>query len=224
MLHEREHENTYTNSAKNRMVDFLHDYERLLEANVQVNNYEHFLYGRTTRIRKMKHRLTDICEITMCDQSPPTFFEITMNLDGAQQFLEEMFEEADLTKYELEGMTYHITLDAPDEDKLDELSDKINAICSKQIRLITRVKSETMQRVQKAVQNEFISAIDAVQARRQVEKLHKELSYYFKYLACNSQMKLLGDNFQFGDEFSENDYARVFKLIATGESLKDEDD
>ena len=88
MFHEREHENTYTNSAKNRMVDYLDEYLGLLEANTQINNYENFLYGKTTRIDKMKYRLADICEITMCDQVPPTHFKIQMNIPGAQTILE----------------------------------------------------------------------------------------------------------------------------------------
>lgn len=224
MFHEREHENTYTNSAKNRMVDYLDEYLGLLEANTQINNYENFLYGKTTRIDKMKHRLSDICEISMCSQVPPTYFKIKMNITGAQSALEEMLEEADLTNFRLVDMTYHITLSMPSEEYLDGLSDRISSICDKQIRMITKVKSETMQRVQKAVQNEFITTVEAVQARRQVEKLHKELTLYFKFLACNGRMKLLGENFQFDDEFTKNDYKRALKMINDGEiSLEDDD-
>ena len=54
MFHEREHENTYTNSAKNRMVDYLDEYLGLLEANTQINNYENFLYQQEEVIMK-KH-------------------------------------------------------------------------------------------------------------------------------------------------------------------------
>jgi hypothetical protein len=224
MFHERDHENTYTNSAKNRMVDYLDEYLGLLEANTQINNYENFLYGKTTRIEKMKHRLADICELTMCSQAPPTHFKIKMNINGAQTALEELFDEADLPNFKLKNMTYHITLSMPTEEKLDELSDKISAICAKQIRMITKVKSETMQRVQKAVQNEFITTIEAVQARRQVEKLHKELSFYFKFLACNGRMKLLNENFKFDDDFSKRDYSRALKMINDGEFSTEEDD
>ena len=39
MLYEKDHENTYTNSAKNRMVDYLDEYILQLEANTQLNNY-----------------------------------------------------------------------------------------------------------------------------------------------------------------------------------------
>lgn len=224
MFHEREHENTYTNSAKNRMVDYLDEYLGLLEANTQINNYENFLYGKTTRIDKMKYRLADICEITMCDQVPPTHFKIQMNIPGAQTILEELLEEADLQNFKLKDMTYHITLRMPSDETLDELSEKVSAVCSKQIRMITKVKSETMQRVQKAVQNEFITTVEAVQAKRQVEKLHKELVFYFKFLACNSIMKLLGDNFQFDDEFTKKDYTRATRMINDGEISMEEEE
>ena len=224
MFHEREHENTYTNSAKNRMVDYLDEYLGLLEANTQINNYENFLYGKTTRIDKMKYRLADICEITMCDQVPPTHFKIQMNIPGVQTILEELLEEADLQNFKLKDMTYHITLSMPSDETLDELSEKVSAVCSKQIRMITKVKSETMQRVQKAVQNEFITTVEAVQAKRQVEKLHKELVFYFKFLACNGRMKLLGDNFQFDDEFTKKDYTRATRMINDGEISMEEEE
>ena len=81
-----------------------------------------------------------------------------------------------------------------------------------------------MQRVQKAVQNEFITTVEAVQAKRQVEKLHKELVFYFKFLACNSIMKLLGDNFQFDDEFTKKDYTRATRMINDGEISMEEEE
>lgn len=223
MFHEREHENTYTNCAKNLMVDVLYDYVDLLDANTQVNNYENLLYGRTARIERVKYRLSDVCELVMCNEVPPSYFKVRMNLGGAKDALEDIFQEVGLTNFKLTDMTYHVTLQRPSEQKLDELAKKISIICSQQIRKITKVKAETLQRVQKALQNEFISTADAVQAKRQVDKLSKELTLYFKYLKCNAQMKLLGDNFQFDDDFTKGDYARALKLIDGIEAALDEE-
>lgn len=216
LLHQRNYENSYTNSAKNRMVDGLIELQKSLKANVQINNYEGLLIGKTVRVRRVKYRLNDICEIEMCPQIPPTFFKINMKVDGAQQFIAEELEQAELTNFKLSGNSFYIKLKAPDSDRRDEYSRKIDMICSSQIRSITNVKSETIQRIQKALQNDFITPKEATQARNQIERLHAQMCQYFKYLACTTKKKVLGKNHTFTDDFTKKDFSQIAKL-ANGE-------
>lgn len=214
MLHQRNYANSYTNSAKNRMIDRLNDLQTSLSANSQVNNYEGFFIGKTVRIRRVKYRLNDICEIEMCPLIPPTFFKIHMKVDGAQNFIEEELKQAALTKYKLLGDSYYVKLKAPDSDTRDKHSQKIDMICSTQVRLITKVKSETIQRIQKALQNEFITPKEATQARQEIDKIHEQMCLYFKYLACITKKKLSGKNHTFSDDFKKTDFLRISKLVS----------
>lgn len=215
MLHQRDYMNTYTNSAKNRMVDRLNELQTLLEVNMQINNYEGFFVGKTVRIKRVKYQLADICEIEMCPQLLPTYFKIVMKIDGGQQFIEEELRHAELTNYKLSGDHYLVKLRPPDSYKRDEHSRKIDMICSTQIRLITTVKSETIQRTQKALQNEFITPKEATQARQQIERLHKQMCDYFKYLACATKKNLFGKNHTFSDDFTRKDFLRIAKLASS---------
>jgi hypothetical protein len=223
MLYEKDHENTYTNSAKNRMVDYLDEYLLQLEANTQLNNYENFLYGKAVMIDNKQYRLNDVCEVAMCEKTIPTFFEIKMHMDGAQEMLTEMFEKAELTDVTLNGMVYHIKLAVPTDEKLDEFSGKIKIISRSQIANITKVKAETIQRIQKGVQAEFIDVIESSMSGREVTKLHEELRQYFMYLAANAQKKILGKHFKFEDDFTAQDYDRTTRMI-NGEVIEDDDD
>jgi len=223
MLYEKDHENTYTNSAKNRMVDYLDEYILQLEANTQLNNYERFLYGKTVIIDNKKYRLNDVCEIIMCEKTIPTFFEIKMHMDGAQEMLTEMLEEAELTDVTLKGIVYHVKLAMPTDEKLDELSGKIKIVSRAQIANITKVKAETVQRIQKGVQAEFIDIIESSLSSREVTKLHEELRQYFMYLATNAQKKILGKHFKFEEDFTEKDYDLVIRMI-NGEVIEDDDE
>ncbi|MEZ7813852.1 MAG: hypothetical protein QMB16_09300 [Paracoccaceae bacterium] len=223
MLYLQDHENTYTNSAKNRMVDFLDEYVLQLDTNTQINNYENFLYGKTLHLENKKYRLVDACEVKMCSKTPPTFFEVKMHMDGCQEMLTEMFEEAELTDVKLKDKTYRVELKAPTNDKLDELSGKLKLISRSQISNITKIKAETVQRIQKGVQREFIDTLESAQASREVAKLHDELRQYFQYLGVNAQMKILGKHFKFEEEFTKKQYDRVVRLI-NGEVIEDDED
>ena len=223
MLYQNDLDSTYTNSAKNRMVDFLDIYVADLSKNTEINNYENFLYGKTLHLENGKYRLADVCKIKMCPKEPPTFFEIKMHMDGCKEMLEEMLEENTLSNIKLKGNVYHIKLPPPTDEKLNEVSGKLKLISRTAISNITKIKAETVQRIQKGLQREYIDTIEAAQAKKELTQLFDELRQYFQFLSVNAQRKILGKEFKFSDNFTNAHYDRVVRMI-NGEVIMDDDE
>ena len=199
IVHIMEDENSYINSAKERMNDVIDTFLTNAENSVALNDFSLIFKSVTVWIKFRPRKLGQYVEII---KERSTTDSITIRFSSSEYIphIKEVLKEHRLKIMSTDNNIIVCKTPRPSDQDIEIAVQKIKVLANTAKNSLSQVKADSIQRLQAALKNEYLEAKDVKFAITNIEKVEEKFTAVLIYSRLESEKKIGGKLFRYDSQ------------------------
>ena len=198
-----EDQNSYINSAKERMNDVIDTFLNNAENSVALNDFSLIFKSVTVWIKFRPRKLGQYVEIIK-ERTTADSITIRFSSDEYVPHIKEVLKEHRLKIINTENNIIVCKTPRPSDQDIEIALQKVKVLANTAKNSLSQVKADSIQRLQAALKNEYLEAKDVKFAITNIEKLEEKFTAVLIYSRLETEKKIGGKLFRY-DSNEAND-------------------
>ena len=191
IVHIVEDQNSYINSAKERMNDVIDTFLNNAENSVALNDFSQIFKTVTVWIKFRPRKLGQYVEIIK-ERSTADSITVRFSSDEYIPHIKEVLKEHRLKIISTENNILICKTPRPSDQDIEIAVQKIKVLANTAKNSLSQVKADSIQRLQAALKNEYLEAKDVKFAITNIEKVEEKFTAVLIYSRLESEKKIGG--------------------------------
>ena len=194
IVHIVEDQNSYINSAKERMNDVIELFLNNAENSVALNDFSQIFKTVTVWIKFRPRKLGQYVEIIK-ERSTADSITVRFSSDEYIPHIKEVLKEHRLKIMSTENNI--LICKTPSDQDIEIALQKIKVLANTAKNSLSQVKADSIQRLQAALKNEYLEAKDVKFAITNIEKVEEKFTAVLIYSRLEAEKKIGGKLFRY---------------------------
>ena len=191
-----EDQNSYINSAKERMHDVISSFVNNAENSVALNDFSQIFRTVTVWIKFRPRKLGQYVEV-MKERTTDTTISVRYSADEYIPHIKEVLKEHKLKMVSNENNVMVCKTPRPSDQDIEIAVQKIKVMANTARSSISQGKAAEIQRLQSALKNEYLEAKDVKYAISSIEKIEEKFAAVLTYSRLEAEKKISGKLFRY---------------------------
>ena len=191
-----EDQNSYINSAKERMHDVISSFVNNAENSVALNDFSQIFKTVTVWIKFRPRKLGQYVEV-MKERTTDTTISVRYSADEYIPHIKEVLKEHKLKMISNENNVMVCKTPRPSDQDIEIAVQKIKVMANTSRSSISQGKAAEIQRLQSALKNEYLEAKDVKYAISSIEKIEEKFAAVLTYSRLEAEKKISGKLFRY---------------------------
>ena len=191
-----EDQNSYINSAKERMHDVISSFVNNAENSVALNDFSQIFKTVTVWIKFRPRKLGQYVEV-MKERTTDTTISVRYSADEYIPHIKEVLKEHKLKMVSNENNVMVCKTPRPSDQDIEIAVQKIKVMANTARSSISQGKAAEIQRLQSALKNEYLEAKDVKYAISSIEKIEEKFAAVLTYSRLEAEKKISGKLFRY---------------------------
>ena len=208
----KEVENTYINSAKERMFDVVKLFVTNAEGSISLSDFSQIFKTVTVWIKFRPRKLGTYVEV-MKERNTDTTISVRYSADEYIPHVKEVLRDHKIRVKSIANNVMICQIPKPSEQDIEIAVQKVKVLANTARSSLSQVKADTIQRLQAALKNEYLEAKDVKYAITSIEKVEQQMAAMLTYFRLENEKKLSGRRFQFDTVEAKDIWSTINKKI-----------
>ena len=191
-----EDQNSYINSAKERMHDVITTFVNNAENSVALNDFSQIFKTVTVWIKFRPRKLGQYVEV-MKERTTETTISVRYSADEYIPHIKEVLKEHKLKMISNENNVMVCKTPRPSDQDIEIAVQKIKVMANTARSSISQGKAAEIQRLQSALKNEYLEAKDVKYAISSIEKIEEKFAAVLTFSRLEAEKKISGKLFRY---------------------------
>ncbi len=191
-----EDQNSYINSAKERMHDVITTFVNNAENSVALNDFSQIFKTVTVWIKFRPRKLGQYVEV-MRERTTETTISVRYSADEYIPHIKEVLKEHKLKMISNENNVMVCKTPRPSDQDIEIAVQKIKVMANTARSSISQGKAAEIQRLQSALKNEYLEAKDVKYAISSIEKIEEKFAAVLTFSRLEAEKKISGKLFRY---------------------------
>lgn len=191
-----EDQNSYINSAKERMNDVIDTFLNNAENSVALNDFSLIFKSVTVWIKFRPRKLGQYVEIIK-ERTTADSITIRFSSDEYVPHIKEVLKEHRLKIINTENNIIVCKTPRPSDQDIEIALQKVKVLANTAKNSLSQVKADSIQRLQAALKNEYLEAKDVKFAITNIEKVEEKFTAVLIYSRLETEKKIGGKLFRY---------------------------
>ena len=191
-----EDQNSYINSAKERMNDVIDTFLTNAENSVALNDFSLIFKSVTVWIKFRPRKLGQYVEIIK-ERTTADTITIRFSSDEYVPHIKEVLKEHRLKIINTENNIIVCKTPRPSDQDIEIALQKVKVLANTAKNSLSQVKADSIQRLQAALKNEYLEAKDVKFAITNIEKVEEKFTAVLIYSRLETEKKIGGKLFRY---------------------------
>ena len=191
-----EDQNSYINSAKERMNDVIDTFLNNAENSVALNDFSLIFKSVTVWIKFRPRKLGQYVEIIK-ERTTADSITIRFSSDEYVPHIKEVLKEHRLKIINTENKIIVCKTPRPSDQDIEIALQKVKVLANTAKNSLSQVKADSIQRLQAALKNEYLEAKDVKFAITNIEKVEEKFTAVLIYSRLEAEKKIGGKLFRY---------------------------
>ena len=191
-----EDQNSYINSAKERMNDVIDTFLNNAENSVALNDFSLIFKSVTVWIKFRPRKLGQYVEIIK-ERTTADSITIRFSSDEYVPHIKEVLKEHRLKIINTENNIIVCKTPRPRDQDIEIALQKVKVLANTAKNSLSQVKADSIQRLQAALKNEYLEAKDVKFAITNIEKVEEKFTAVLIYSRLETEKKIGGKLFRY---------------------------
>ena len=212
VLKVKEVENTYINSAKERMFDVVKLFVTNAEGSISLSDFSQIFKTVTVWIKFRPRKLGTYVEV-MKERNTETTISVRYSADEYIPYVKEVLRDHNIRVKSMANNVMVCQIPKPSDQDIEIAVQKVKVLANTARSSLSQVKADTIQRLQAALKNEYLEAKDVKYAITSIEKVEQQMAAMLTYFRLENEKKLSGRKFEFDTVEAKGIWATINKKI-----------
>ena len=212
ILKVKEVENTYINSAKERMFDVVKLFVTNSEGSISLSDFSQIFKTVTVWIKFRPRKLGTYVEV-MKERNTETTISVRYSADEYIPHVKEVLRDHNIRVKSMANNVMVCQIPKPSDQDIEIAVQKVKVLANTARSSLSQVKADTIQRLQAALKNEYLEAKDVKYAITSIEKVEQQMAAMLTYFRLENEKKLSGRKFEFDTVEAKGIWATISKKI-----------
>ena len=191
-----EDQNSYINSAKERMNDVIDTFLNNAENSVALNDFSLIFKSVTVWIKFRPRKLGQYVEIIK-ERTTADSITIRFSSDEYVPHIKEVLKEHRLKIINTENNIIVCKTPRPSDQDIEIALQKVKVLANTAKNSLSQVKADSIQRLRAALKNEYLEAKDVKFAITNIEKVEEKFTAVLIYSRLEAEKKIGGKLFRY---------------------------
>ena len=214
-----EDQNSYINSAKERMHDVISSFVNNAENSVALNDFSQIFKTVTVWIKFRPRKLGQYVEV-MKERTTDTTISVRYSADEYIPHIKEVLKEHKLKMVSNENNVMVCKTPRPSDQDIEIAVQKIKVMANTARSSISQGKAAEIQRLQSALKNEYLEAKDVKYAISSIEKIEEKFAAVLTYSRLEAEKKISGKLFRYDTNEAKDIHMALTRKIKKIPSLR----
>ena len=219
VLKVKEVENTYVNSAKERMYDVAKLFVTNAEGSVSLNDFSQIFKTVTVWIKFRPRKLGTYVEVIK-ERSTEKTISVRYSADEYVPHVKEVLREHNIRVKSIANNVMVCQVPKPSDQDIEIAVQKIKVLANTARSSLSQVKADTIQRLQAALKNEYLEAKDVKFSIVNIEKVEQQMAAMLTYFRIENEKILSGRNFDFDSVEAKDVWTTISKKVRKNGSIE----
>tara|TARA_B100001059_G_C17587058_1_gene452740 strand:- start:14 stop:721 length:708 start_codon:yes stop_codon:yes gene_type:complete len=219
VLKVKEVENTYVNSAKERMYDVAKLFVTNAEGSVSLNDFSQIFKTVTVWIKFRPRKLGTYVEVIK-ERSTEKTISVRYSADEYVPHVKEVLREHNIRVKSIANNVMVCQVPKPSDQDIEIAVQKIKVLANTARSSLSQVKADTIQRLQAALKNEYLEAKDVKFSIGNIEKVEQQMAAMLTYFRIENEKILSGRNFDFDSTEAKDVWTTISKKVRKNGSIE----
>ena len=219
VLKVKEVENTYVNSAKERMYDVIKLFVTNAEGSVSLNDFSQIFKTVTVWIKFRPRKLGTYVEVIK-ERSTEKTISVRYSADEYIPHVKEVLREHNLRVKSIANNVMVCQVPKPSDQDIEIAVQKIKVLANTARSSLSQVKADTIQRLQAALKNEYLEAKDVKFSIGNIEKVEQQMAAMLTYFRLENEKMLSWRNFDFDSVEAKDVWSTISKKVRKNGSIE----
>ena len=212
ILKVKEVENTYINSAKERMFDVVKLFVTNSEGSISLSDFSQIFKTVTVWIKFRPRKLGTYVEV-MKERNTETTISVRYSADEYIPHVKEVLRDHNIRVKSMANNVMVCQIPKPSDQDIEIAVQKVKVFANTARSSLSQVKADSIQRLQAALKNEYLEAKDVKYAITSIEKVEQQMAAMLTYFRLENEKKLSGRKFEFDTVEAKGIWATINKKI-----------
>ena len=219
VLKVKEVENTYVNSAKERMYDVAKLFVTNAEGSVSLNDFSQIFKTVTVWIKFRPRKLGTYVEVIK-ERSTEKTISVRYSADEYVPHVKEVLREHNLRVKSIANNVMVCQVPKPSDQDIEIAVQKIKVLANTARSSLSQVKADTIQRLQAALKNEYLEAKDVKFSIGNIEKVEQQMAAMLTYFRLENEKILSGRSFDFDSVEAKDVWTTISRKVRKNGSIE----
>lgn len=219
VLKVKEVENTYVNSAKERMYDVVKLFVTNAEGSVSLNDFSQIFKTVTVWIKFRPRKLGTYVEVIK-ERSTEKTISVRYSADEYVPHVKEVLREHNLRVKSIANNVMVCQVPKPSDQDIEIAVQKIKVLANTARSSLSQVKADTIQRLQAALKNEYLEAKDVKFSIGNIEKVEQQMAAMLTYFRLENEKILSGRSFDFDSVEAKDVWTTISRKVRKNGSIE----
>ena len=207
-----EDENSYINSAKERMNDVIDTFLNNAENSVALNDFSLIFKSVTVWIKFRPRKLGQYVEIIK-ERTTSDSITIRYSSNEYVPHIKEVLKEHRLKILSTDNNIFVCKTPRPSDQDIEIALQKIKVLANTAKNSLSQVKADSIQRLQAALKNEYLEAKDVKFAISNIEKVEQKFTAVLIYSRLESEKKIGGKLFRYDSKEAKDIHFGLIRRV-----------
>lgn len=219
VLKVKEVENTYVNSAKERMYDVVKLFVTNAEGSVSLNDFSQIFKTVTVWIKFRPRKLGTYVEVIK-ERSTEKTISVRYSADEYVPHVKEVLREHNLRVKSIANNVMVCQVPKPSDQDIEIAVQKVKVLANTARSSLSQVKADTIQRLQAALKNEYLEAKDVKFSIGNIEKVEQQMAAMLTYFRLENEKILSGRSFDFDSVEAKDVWTTISRKVRKNGSIE----
>ena len=212
IVHIVEDQNSYINSAKERMNDVIDTFLTNAENSVALNDFSLIFKSVTVWIKFRPRKLGQYVEIIK-ERTTADSITIRFSSDEYVPHIKEVLKEHRLKIISTENNSIVCKTPRPSDQDIQIALQKVKVLANTAKNSLSQVKADSIQRLQAALKNEYLEAKDVKFAITNIEKVEEKFTAVLIYSRLEAENKIGGKLFRYDSKEAKDIHFGLIRRV-----------
>lgn len=212
IVHIVEDQNSYINSAKERMNDVIDTFLNNAENSVALNDFSLIFKSVTVWIKFRPRKLGQYVEIIK-ERTTADSITIRFSSEEYVPHIKEVLKEHRLKIIATENNIIVCKTPRPSDQDIEIALQKIKVLANTAKNSLSQVKADSIQRLQAALKNEYLEAKDVKFAISNIEKVEEKFTAVLIYSRLEAEKKIGGKLFRYDSKEAKDIHFGLIRRV-----------
>ncbi len=212
IVHIVEDQNSYINSAKERMNDVIDTFLNNAENSVALNDFSLIFKSVTVWIKFRPRKLGQYVEIIK-ERTTADSITIRFSSDEYVPHIKEVLKEHRLKIINTENNIIVCKTPRPSDQDIEIALQKVKVLANTAKNSLSQVKADSIQRLQAALKNEYLEAKDVKFAITNIEKVEEKFTAVLIYSRLEAEKKIGGKLFRYDSKEAKDIHFGLIRRV-----------
>ena len=219
VLKVKEVENTYVNSAKERMYDVVKLFVTNAEGSVSLNDFSQIFKTVTVWIKFRPRKLGTYVEVIK-ERSTEKTISVRYSADEYVPHVKEVLREHNLRVKSIANNVMVCQVPKPSDQDIEIAVQKVKVLANTARSSLSQVKADTIPRLQAALKNEYLEAKDVKFSIGNIEKVEQQMAAMLTYFRLENEKILSGRSFDFDSVEAKDVWTTISRKVRKNGSIE----